>query len=55
MSETQKTTRRSALKSIGAAGAAAILGPALFSVRAEAVARPADAFALVGDRFHNFD
>lgn len=55
MSEPKKTSRRSALKTIGTAGAVSILGPTLFPGKAEAFARPADAFALVGDRFHNFD
>ncbi len=48
-------SRRQAFKTIGAAGAAAVLGnpPGLFPEAASP--RRADALALIGDRFHNFD
>jgi len=49
-------SRRSAVHKIGSIGAASALGVLSRSVQASAASgRKADAFALVGDRFHNFD
>ena len=50
-----KLTRRSAVRAIGTAGAASALGGAFGPSPAPAATRKADVFALVGDRFHNFD
>jgi len=51
----RKITRRSALKAMGSAGAAAALGRGFGPSPSLAASRRADIFALVGDRFHNFD
>jgi len=48
-------SRRSAVRRIGSIGAASALGAIVSARPATAVGRRADAFALVGDRFHNFD
>ena len=49
-------SRRSAIQRIGTIGAASALGAMSPFIRSFAASsRKADAFALVGDRFHNFD
>jgi len=48
-------SRRSAVRRIGSIGAASALGAIVPARSATAAGRRADAFALVGDRFHNFD
>jgi type 1 glutamine amidotransferase len=48
-------SRRSAVRRIGSIGAASALGVMVPPRPATSVGRRADAFALVGDRFHNFD
>jgi hypothetical protein len=55
MENIKRLSRRSALRTIGSIGAASALGAALAPSRAFGGARKADAFALVGDRWHNFD
>jgi len=48
-------TRRSAVRAMGAAGAAAAMGGLPGPRQGSAAGRKADVFALVGDRFHNYD
>jgi type 1 glutamine amidotransferase len=48
-------SRRSAVRRIGSIGAASALGAIVSARPATAPGRKADAFALIGDRFHNFD
>ena len=48
-------TRRSAIRSMGLIGAATALGTALSPSDAGARSKKTTAFALVGDRWHNFD
>jgi type 1 glutamine amidotransferase len=55
MKKINRMSRRSAIHAIGSIGAAAGLGEALSPFRASAASRKTDVFALVGDRFHNFD
>src|SRR5512135_609448 len=55
MNTTPKLTRRSAVRAMGAAGAAAATGGLLGPRQLSAAGRKADIFALVGDRFHNYD
>jgi len=58
MDKIKPISRRSAMRTIGSAGVASGLGAALSALspsRVSAGPRKADAFALVGDRWHNFD
>jgi type 1 glutamine amidotransferase len=55
MDKARKLSRRSAIRAIGSVGAASALGTAFAPARASAAGGKADIFALVGDRFHNFD
>jgi type 1 glutamine amidotransferase len=55
MEEFKRLSRRSAIRRIGSIGATSALGAAFSSSRASAAVGEADAFALVGDRWHNFD
>ena len=55
MENLNRMSRRSAIRAIGSIGAASGLGVDLSPSRASAANRKTDAFALVGDRFHNFD
>jgi type 1 glutamine amidotransferase len=48
-------SRRSAIHTMGLIGASSVLEAAFFSSRVSPAVRKTDAFALVGDRFHNFD
>jgi len=48
-------SRRSAVRRIGSIGAVSALGAIVPARSATAAGRKADAFALVGDRFHNYD
>jgi type 1 glutamine amidotransferase len=48
-------SRRSAIRAMGSVGAAAGLAAAFKPPTASAAPRKSDAFALIGDRFHNFD
>lgn len=51
----KQMSRRSAIRNIGVLGAGAALGGTLPSTRASAAPRKTDVFALIGDRWHNFD
>jgi type 1 glutamine amidotransferase len=51
----RQVSRRSAIRAIGSVGAAAGLTAAFHPPALSAAQRTSDAFALVGDRFHNFD
>jgi len=55
MRDANKLTRRSVIKAMGSVGAASALAGAWGRSPAAAAPRQADVFALVGDRFHNFD
>ena len=55
MNSAGRVSRRSAIRAIGSAGAASVLGASLAPSPGFSAPRRADAFALVGDRFHNFD
>lgn len=55
MKNPARISRRSAVRRIGSIGAASALGTILPSRPAAAAGRKSDAFALIGDRFHNFD
>jgi len=55
MKNTASISRRSAVRRIGSIGAASALGAIVPARSVAAAGRKADAFALVGDRFHNFD
>ena len=55
MHDDKRLSRRSAIRAIGSVGAASALGTAFAPAPAEAAGRKMDVFALVGDRFHNFD
>ncbi|HSA97300.1 MAG TPA: ThuA domain-containing protein [Acidobacteriota bacterium] len=60
MNQTRFLSRRSALRRLGAAGAAASLGPVVLGSCArggtgKTAAAKAEVLALVGDRFHSFD
>ena len=48
-------SRRSALKGLGAIGAGAALGGRILPRTAAAAPAKSDVFALIGDRWHNFD
>jgi len=48
-------SRRSAIRTLGSIGAASALGVTFSPARSRAASLQTDAFALVGDRFHNFD
>lgn len=54
MKGTRKYTRRNVLRKAGSLGAGAAVGTVLSSRRAEAQSKKATAFALIGDRWHNF-
>ena len=55
MENKKRMSRRSAIRTIGSIGAASALGGTFSPARSRAASRKTDAFALVGDRFHNFD
>lgn len=55
MNEQLKTNRRSAIKTIGAAGALSVSGSIIAGADVKSQKKKADAFALVGDRYHNSD
>ncbi len=55
MENVKRLSRRSAIRAIGSLGAASALGAAAAPSRLSAALPKSDAFALVGDRFHNFD
>jgi len=55
MENLNRLSRRSAIRRIGSIGAASALGAAFASSRVSAAVGKADVFALVGDRWHNFD
>ena len=55
MKNPARISRRSAVRRIGSIGAASVLGGIVPARLAAAEGSKADAFALVGDRFHNFD
>ncbi|MFA6472091.1 MAG: ThuA domain-containing protein [Candidatus Latescibacterota bacterium] len=48
-------SRRSVLKRLGFAGAASVIGASACALPASAASGKTDVFALVGDRWHNFD
>lgn len=51
----ENISRRTILERLGLAGAGGALGGLLSSGTAEAKSKKAEAFALIGDRWHNFD
>jgi len=55
MENIKRLSRRSAIRTIGSIGAASALGAMGVRPRASAAVGKADVFALVGDRWHNFD
>jgi len=55
MHDEKRLSRRSAIRAMGSVGAASALGTAFGPARAAAAEGKMDVFALVGDRFHNFD
>jgi type 1 glutamine amidotransferase len=55
MKNSKCLSRRSAIRTIGSIGAASALGVTFSPTRASASSQKTDVFALVGDRFHNFD
>ena len=55
MNTSQRMTRRSAIRAVGTMGTTVAMTGAVLPARGSESPRPADAFALVGDRFHNFD
>jgi type 1 glutamine amidotransferase len=55
MGNTKQLSRRSAIRAMGSAGVAAGLAAAFKPPAAMAAPSKPEAFALVGDRFHNFD
>jgi type 1 glutamine amidotransferase len=55
MENLKRLSRRSAIRRIGSLGTASALGAALSPSHVLAAAGKSDAFALVGDRWHNFD
>ena len=55
MSNRRKSSRRSALWRIGTIGASTVLGSTLSFSGALAKRKRATAFAMIGDRWHNFD
>jgi type 1 glutamine amidotransferase len=55
MSERKLLSRRTALKSLGAIGAGAVLRPALGAMSSAAAPAKSDVLAVIGDRWHSFD
>jgi type 1 glutamine amidotransferase len=55
MENKKRMSRRSAIRTIGSIGAASALGAAFSPSHVWGAARKTSVFALVGDRFHNFD
>ena len=55
MTNSGRMSRRLAIKAVGSMGAASALAGAVIPSFAAAGPRKGDVFALVGDRFHNFD
>ena len=55
MENLKPLSRRSAIRRVGSIGAASVLGAMGVRARASSAAGKADIFALVGDRWHNFD
>ncbi len=55
MTGTIRTSRRSAMCTIGAAGVAAATGTAVAPAQAQVRLKKATAFAVIGDRYHNSD
>jgi type 1 glutamine amidotransferase len=55
MDNKSSLSRRTVLQRMGLAGTASVIGASLSTLPVSAATRKTDAFALVGDRWHNFD